>query len=187
MGKDGRDPSSHGASRTDGYAGEDLYDVPATVVDPHAGRRAAAAIAGRGFGHNEVPTREAKDMVSRLAAHERAMARQRGAPAPAPVTPRRTTPRSFDLRLDALEEIEGPRQLPFAPIERAPGPQPGDHLHHFDSPRGTGAGVPVPARRSRGLLWILGATLVVAALAGAGLYLRESGLQSKVVTTAPGR
>jgi hypothetical protein len=155
------------------------------VVDPHAGRRAAAALAGRGFG-NDVPTREAKDMVARLAAHERAMARQRGAPAPAPVSPRRTPP-TFDLRVDALEEIEGPGQLHFAPIENGPRVVPGDHVDRFDIPLDTGAVLPAPARRSHGLLWLVGVTLVVAALAGLGLHLWESGLQSRIVTAAPGR
>ena len=186
MGKDGRDPSAHGASPANRSSGEELFDVPATVVDPHAGRRAAAALAGRGFGHNEVPTREAKDMVARLAAHERSMARQRGAAAAAPVSPRRTPP-TFDLRVDALEEIEGPGRLHFAPIENGPQVVPEEHFDRFDIPLGTGAGIPTPARRSHGWLWLLGATLVVAALAGVGLHLRQSGLQSKVVTATPRR
>jgi hypothetical protein len=182
MRKDGTDPSIGVASA--GSAEFELYDVPATVVDPHAGRRAAAAIAGRGFGHNEVPTRENKDMVSRLAAHERAMARQRGGEEPDPAN-LRPTPRVFDPRLDALEEIEGPRHIHFAPIETAPGPSHAGGPDRFDISL-TSAGVPLAPRRSRGMFWVLGAVVLAAGLAGVGLHLRQSGLQAKVVTAAPG-
>jgi hypothetical protein len=86
--------------------------------------------------------------------------------------------------LDALEEIEGPRHIHFAPIETAPGLSHADGPDRFDIPL-TAASVPLAPRRSRGLLWVLGALVLAAGLAGVGLHLRQAGLQAKVVTTAP--
>jgi len=193
MDKGGRDPRAHGASRPPD-SGEELFDCPPTIVDPNAGRRAAAALAaGQGFGRHEVPTRESKDVAARLAAHERSMA-QRGTPAPAPdpVLARRT-PRGFDLRVDALEEIQGPGAQHFAAFEEEAGAldEPTDR---FDIPLHTRADVALvpPPRRSRGLRLFLGAAVAAAMLAAAGYVGLQRGWLPRAITPAslsssPGR
>jgi hypothetical protein len=193
MGNDGRDPRAHGASRpAEGRAGEDLFDVPPTVVDLNAGRRAAAAIAARGFGTQETPTREGKDVVSRLAAHERSLARQRGAVVPDPVLAARPTPRVFDLQRDALEEVQGSGELRFAPIEHA-GPSSSLAADQFDIPLGTSAGPsPLAPKRSRAFPLILGTVLALAILGGLGFLGLERGWLPRgaahpPVSASPGR
>src|SRR4051812_35547651 len=103
MGNDGRGPRAGGASQGQERPAEDeFFDGSATVVDPDAGRRAAAAIAAaRAFGQHEVPTKESKNVVAALAAHERTVAEERRvADAPTPAA-------GFDLQVDALQEISG--------------------------------------------------------------------------------
>lgn len=194
--KGGRDPRAHSASRpADGN--EELFDCPPTVVDPNAGLRAAAALAAHGFGPKEVPTRESKDVAARLAAHERSMARLSGAAPPDPVLPRKT-PRGFDLRVDALEEVSGPTH--FSPVEDEVGAhgEPldrfGEPADRFDIPLSTRpdiAAVPPPPR-PRGSRWLLGATVAVALLAAAGYLGLQRGWLPRAITPAalspsPGR
>jgi len=185
MGKDGRDPHARDAPRSAERAAESSFDVPATVVDPHAGRRAAAAIAARGFGHHEAPTKESKDVAARLAAHERSMARQRGVTPPDPVLSPRTTPRSFDLRVDALEDVQGSAPMHFEPIEH--GQAPGELSDRFDIPLGTSPGLmPVPRPSGRGMRLFLGALVALVLLAVAGFVGMQRGWLPRVIGPAPG-
>jgi hypothetical protein len=63
---------------------EDAFDsAPATIVDPHPPFaflwRRAAREEGDGLGPSDAPTRESKDVVQALAAHEFSLARARRA------------------------------------------------------------------------------------------------------------
>jgi hypothetical protein len=158
MGKDGTGTRVRGASPEREHTGDEFFEVPATVVDPEAGRRAAAAIAAaRGFGVNEVITKESKNVTAALAAHERTLAEEREVgfhPTPAI---------GLDLSIDTIQEIEGPTRVP-AWVE-APGGIPQEQPDQFDIAVTTGhAPSPLPVRsRGRGLTVVVIAVLAAAA------------------------
>jgi hypothetical protein len=113
MGKEGTgSPHARGALPEEEQApADEFFDVPATIVDPNAGRRAAALIAAaRNFGQ-EVPTKESKNVAAALAEHERNLAEERR------VSAQPTPTLGFDLRVDALQEIEPPARVEPRPVE----------------------------------------------------------------------
>jgi hypothetical protein len=141
----------------------DEFDGSATIVDPDAGRRAMAAIAAaRGLGQNEVPTKESKNVAAALAAHERNLAEERQ------VSSHPTPAVGFDLRVDALQEIESP-SLTLKPSPPRPAPPPPvleDASDKFDIDVATGSSLsPLPRRpASRGLTLV--ALALIAAASG---------------------
>jgi hypothetical protein len=172
MGKDGTGSYPHSAlPEQESDPGSEFYDLSATIVDPEAGRRAAAAIAAaRGLGQNESPTRESKNVSAALAAHERHLAEERRVATPPTPSP------NFDLRVDALQEIEP---------ARAPRPRQGSQVFaaevsdQFDIPVSTGSRPsPLPRPRSNGLVLVL-----IAILAGTGGFVAFRLGASKLAAT----
>jgi hypothetical protein len=165
MGNDGMGPRARGAS-PDPEGANEFFDVPATVVDPNAGRRAAALIAAaRNFGQNEVPTRESKNVAAALAAHERNLAEERR------VSDASTPAAGFDLRVDALEEITEARAVPVPPAEP---PRTFEHTEvsdRFDiNVDTTSRPSPLAERPARSRLPLVVGLVLVAAVAGMGVY-----------------
>jgi hypothetical protein len=165
MGQHGIGSGTRGASQED-PSPVDEFDGSATIVDPDAGRRAMAAIAAaRGLGQNDVPTKESKNVAAALAAHERNLAEERQVSAqPTPAV-------GFDLRVDALQEIESP-SLTLKPTPSPPRPAPlppvlrEEAADKFDIDVATGSSLsPLPPKpASRGLTLV--ALALIAAASG---------------------
>lgn len=163
MGKDAFRSSTRGALQED-PSPVDEFDGSATIVDPDAGRRAMAAIAAaRGLGQNDVPTKESKNVSAALAAHERNLAEERQ------VSSHPTPAVGFDLRVDALQEIESPgltlkpSPLPAPPLPALREEVPEDK---FDIDVATGSSLSTLPRKpaSRGLTLV--ALALIAAASG---------------------
>jgi len=152
MGTEGRGPYPRGAlPEQESDPGDEFFEVGATIVDPDAARKATAAIAAaRGFGQNEVITRESKNIQAALAAHEKNLAdERRGSAHPTPVVGLQ-----LDVTVAEIEEIEAPA-LPPRPVQQAFGET--NVSDQFDINVATGSSPsPLPARpRGNGLILVM--------------------------------
>jgi len=153
MGTEGRGPYPRGAlPEQESDPGDEFFEVGATIVDPDAARKATAALAAaRGFGVNEVITKESKNISAALAAHEKNIAdERRGSAHPTPVV-------GLPLQVDAaeIEEIEAPAPEPPRPVQ--PAFREADVSDRFDINVATGSSPsPLPARpRGNGLILVI--------------------------------
>jgi hypothetical protein len=163
-------------------AGNEFFDVGATIVDPDAGKRHLAAIAAArggqhevppreprhiaatsGFGANEVITRESKNVSAALAAHEKNLAEERrGSAHPTPVVGLEV------VEEDALEEeeieVEEPPRQALRPVTSPSAFPETDVSDKFDINVATGSSPsPLPARpRNNGLILVVIALVTAA-------------------------
>jgi hypothetical protein len=164
-------------------AGNEFFDVGATIVDPEAGKRHLAAIAAArdfgqkevppreprniaatsGFGANEVITRESRNVSAALAAHERNLAEERrGAGHPTPVVGLEVG-EVETLEEEEIEVEEPPRQV-LRPVTSPSAFRETDVSDKFDINVATGSSPsPLPARpRNNGLILVVIALVTAA-------------------------